>query len=79
MTTQAKDEEWIELAAIVRKTVGPRRWEDVLVAAERAHNAIFKPPWSELDETARMRFVGMTATLYSTGYAAGIDDGREYP
>lgn len=71
-----KDQEWIELAAIVRKTVGPRRWEGVLVAAEKAHDALLKPRWSELTDTDRMRFIGMTATLYSTGYEAGIDDGR---
>jgi len=74
--------EALELAAIVNKTVGPDAWEGVLRAAEDAYTNLrdlwpnvvgFNLPWSAIDAGHRLVFIGLTASLYSTGFERGVE------
>lgn len=71
-----------ELAAIVRKTVGRKRFEGLVATAGKVYDTIrnsgpssdlFALPWSELDDERRMVFVGFVAPIYSQGFEDGVE------
>lgn len=78
-------EEAIETCAAVRKTIGTVRFLGFELAANRAFTAIkyMWPPselaWDQLSDEQREYFMGLVATLYTTGYEQGINDARVMP